>query len=206
MKGAGKEPIASASQGFEKAGGAACAVPKTRSDAPPVVERARLRLCDPARVDLTGCASVEGPGSVIGRYKRLEQIGEGGMGVVYLCETGSSRCDTLRSTCEYRGDLHGVLQVGHREFQRRQHLLPSDLRNLDEFQNFLDKLPRVRWYEKMQSGEAMPREAYMPGVNLAPSQQSGGGLVPRPSRPPFGKASRPWRFGFGSLRRNRCAS
>ncbi len=39
-------------------------------------------------VDLTGaCRSVaEGPGSVIGSYKLLQQIGEGGMGVVYMAE------------------------------------------------------------------------------------------------------------------------
>ena len=41
--------------------------------------------------------SLEGPGAVIGRYKLLEQIGEGGFGVVYLRMPGATSLDRFTS-------------------------------------------------------------------------------------------------------------
>ena len=43
-------------------------------------------LACPLEATLDLPTSVEGPGSYIGRYKLLEQIGEGGMGIVYMAE------------------------------------------------------------------------------------------------------------------------
>ena len=49
--------------------------------APPAARR-RTTRCEMARLPSAG----EGPGTVIGTYKLLEQIGEGGMGLVFMAD------------------------------------------------------------------------------------------------------------------------
>src|SRR5690606_34291113 len=57
-----------------------------------------LRPAPDLITELDSRAAVEGPGSVIGAYKLLEQIGEGGFGVVYMAEQSRpvQRCVALK--------------------------------------------------------------------------------------------------------------
>ena len=66
---------------------ATCSIrrPATRARAPPPVGRRPRSMADPDR------PIAEGPGSRIGPYKLLQQIGEGGMGVVYMAEQDRAR-------------------------------------------------------------------------------------------------------------------
>ena len=43
-------------------------------------------LTPPARIPADNMETIECPGTLIGPYKLVEQIGEGGFGVVYLAE------------------------------------------------------------------------------------------------------------------------
>ena len=48
----------------------------------------------------------EGPGTVIGPYKLMEQIGEGGMGVVYVAEQHAARAPQGRPEGHQAGHGH----------------------------------------------------------------------------------------------------
>src|SRR6266702_379374 len=56
------------------------------TDSPPTEERDRERLAPGANTMAVSPTPLEKPGDQIGRYKLLEQIGEGGFGVVYVAE------------------------------------------------------------------------------------------------------------------------
>ena len=60
--------------------------------------------------------SPEGPGTVIGPYKLMEQIGEGGMGVVYVAEQIAARAPQGRPEGHQAGDGH---QAGRRPLRGR---------------------------------------------------------------------------------------
>ena len=60
--------------------------------------------------------ATEGPGTVIGPYKLLEQIGEGGMGVVYMAEQTAARAPQGGAEDHQAGDGY---KAGHRPVRGR---------------------------------------------------------------------------------------
>ena len=84
----------------------ACATGSRRCCASASRRRASSKLppCD-ATVDVRRPRS-SGPGTVIGPYKLLEQIGEGGMGVVYMAEQHAARPPQGRAEDHQAG--HGL--------------------------------------------------------------------------------------------------
>src|SRR5262249_42234535 len=72
----------------------------------------------------------EGPGSVIGRYRLLEKIGEGGMGVVYMAEqaeTGRRRValkiiklgmDTRQVVARFEAERQALAMMDHPNIAR----------------------------------------------------------------------------------------
>jgi hypothetical protein len=63
----------------------------------------------------------EGPGSVIGPYKLLQQIGEGGMGVVYMAEQQEPvRCKVALKIIKPGMDSHQVIARFEAERQVRR--------------------------------------------------------------------------------------
>ncbi len=91
----------------------------------PAVPPPTIGDCDPATDGATHVAIQDGPGTVIGPYKLLQQIGEGGMGVVYMAEQTEpverrvalkiikAGMDTRQVVARFEGERHALAMMDH---------------------------------------------------------------------------------------------